>query len=214
VILFLLLSSFDLCAASSLQDVAPKLKADAQYRFESSAKLSKAVEAGAHCDVVLLADDAWASWLAERKLVHTPVIFASNRLVIAVPKGAKPLTPDDLVNVSKVALAGEAVPAGRYAKAALAPQWNTISKKIIRAENVRMALQWVARKEADAGIVYATDVRSEPLVIAVYTFPVSTHPKINLTAAATSAAGDAFVTFLRTPGAQKVLSDFGFLIDP
>lgn len=220
----------EICAASSFTDVLPtlameaaklrthdaaKLPADApaKLRFDSSSKLAKLVEAGAPCDVVLLADDVWAKWLADKKLVRTPVVFASNRLVAIVPKDAPPLTaPAELAKAERLALAGENVPAGRYARAALAHH-AVVAKKIVRADNVRTVLAWVARGEANAGIVYATDARVEPKVRVAFVFGPEAHPKIQLTAAALSDAGGSFVAFLESQAARHILIDAGFL-DP
>jgi molybdate transport system substrate-binding protein len=214
----LLVGAIDLCAASSLTDVLPKLaaaqKAEATFRFESSAKIAKMLEAGAPCDAVLLADDAWAAWLEEKHLVQRHVIFASNRLVVVVPANKKSISdPAGLAAVERLALAGEAVPAGRYAKAALEHHalWPALAKKVVRADNVRMALAWVARGEADAAIVYSTDARSEPKVKVAFTFAEDAHPKIALTAAAVHPRGEAFVTFLTGDAAQAVLRAAGFL---
>ena len=74
----------------------------------------------------------------------------------------------------------DAVPAGKYGKAALEKLgvWDGVKGKVAQAENVRAALLLVARGEAPLGIVYATDAAAEPNVKIVGTFPADTHPPI------------------------------------
>ena len=71
----------------------------------------------------------------------------------------------------------DAVPAGKYGKAALEKlgAWDGVRDKIAQAESVRAALVLVARGEAPLGIVYATDAKADPKVKVLDTFPESTH---------------------------------------
>src|SRR5258708_25069991 len=96
----------------------------------------------------------------------------------------------------------DAVPAGRYAKAALTQLgvWQTVAGRIAAAENVRAALLLVARGEATLGIVYRTDAAAEPAVRIVGTFPAHSHPPIVYPTALTLSATDdpsAFASYLR-----------------
>ena len=104
-----------------------------------------------------------------------------NKIVLIAPKDSKTttlaITGGDLAK----ALAGgklsmgnvDAVPAGKYGKAALEKlgAWNSVKDSIAQAENVRAALLLVARGEAPLGIVYSTDAAAEPGVKVVATFP-------------------------------------------
>ena len=74
----------------------------------------------------------------------------------------------------------DAVPAGKYGKAALEKlgAWTSVKDSIAQAENVRAALVLVARGEAPLGIVYSTDAAAEPGVKIVATFPEDSHPPI------------------------------------
>ena len=85
----------------------------------------------------------------------------------------------------------KAVPAGKYAKAALEQlgAWGGVEGKLAQAENVRAALALVARGEAPLGIVYKTDAASDPSVKIVGTFPADSHPPIIYPAALTEAGG-------------------------
>ena len=79
----------------------------------------------------------------------------------------------------------DAVPAGKYGKAALEKlgAWTAVKDSIAQAENVRAALLLVARGEAPLGIVYSTDAAAEPGVRIVATFPAESHPPITYPAA-------------------------------
>jgi molybdate transport system substrate-binding protein len=107
------------------------------------------------------------------------------------------------------------VPAGKYAREALTKLgvWDTVSRKIAAAENVRAALMLVSRGESPLGIVYRTDALADPEVAIVDTFPEATHSPIvypvALTATASAAAGKV-LEFLKTPAARAVFYKHGF----
>src|SRR5258706_11798115 len=95
---------------------------------------------------------------------------------------------------AKLAMANvDAVPAGKYGKAALATlgAWDGVKDKVAQAENVRAALLLVARGEAPFGIVYSTDAAAEPNVRIVGAFPEGSHPPIVYPAAVTRDAKSA-----------------------
>ncbi|MFM6276745.1 MAG: molybdate ABC transporter substrate-binding protein, partial [Dolichospermum sp.] len=110
-----------------------------------------------------------------------------------------------------------AVPAGRYAKAALTSLgvWDQVADKTVQTENVRATLAFVARGEAPLGIVYQTDAISEAKVRVLDVFPVTTHAPIIYPAAlikgSTAPAGPAFLSFLRSAAALKYLASSGFV---
>jgi molybdate transport system substrate-binding protein len=107
---------------------------------------------------------------------------------------------DALGATGRLAIADPAsVPAGRYAKAALLSlgAWGEVEGRIVAAENVRMALRFVARGEAPLGVVYATDARAEPKVRVVGEFPAASHPPIVYPAALTTGARAAAAPFLQ-----------------
>ena len=94
--------------------------------------------------------------------------------------------------------------------------WDSVSGKLAQAENVRTALQYVARGETPFGIVYDTDAKVEPKVRIVGLFPDGSHPKIVYPAAvvASSKNPDAakFLAFMRTPKAAAVFRKYGFTV--
>lgn len=191
--------------------------------FESSAKLAKQIEAGVPADLFFSADAGWMDTLAQGQHLDaaTRVDLLGNRLVAVVPQDS-PLalhSPADLSlpALTRLALAGEAVPAGRYARAALvhAGVYEAVQARVIPGDNVRAVLSWVAAGEADAGVVYATDARVEPRVKLAFVFPADSHPPIVYPAAVLRGSGDpaqarAFLEFCQSPSGQAVFERAGF----
>ena len=112
----------------------------------------------------------------------------------------------------------DAVPAGKYGKAALEKLgvWESVSGKVAQAENVRAALLLVSRGEAPAGIVYQTDAAADPNVKIIGTFPEDTHPPIvypiALTANATNPDAAAFLAYIKSAKARPLFEAQGFTV--
>jgi molybdate transport system substrate-binding protein len=109
----------------------------------------------------------------------------------------------------------DSVPVGKYARAALEKlgAWNTVSGHLVRAENVRAALAYVARGEAPLGIVYQTDAQAEKRVRIVDVFPENTHPPITYPIALTTKAGpeaSRFADFVTSESARRIFRKYGF----
>jgi molybdate transport system substrate-binding protein len=109
----------------------------------------------------------------------------------------------------------DSVPVGKYAQQALQKLgvWDQVARQIARAENVRAALAYVARKEAPLGIVYRTDALAESKVRIVAEFPGDTHQPIIYPVALTThdgAQARQFLDFLRTRPAADVFRKYGF----
>jgi molybdate transport system substrate-binding protein len=193
--------------------------------FAASSALARQIESGARADVFFPADLEWMDYLASRKLIRgaTRREAVRNRLVLIAPADSKTsvkLAPG--VSLA-AALAGsrlatgdpDSVPVGKYAQAALTKlgAWNQVDARLIRAENVRAALAYVARGEAALGVVYATDARLEPKVRVVDTFPQDSHPPIHYPIAATATAGAEgvrFVEYVTRAAARPVFVKYGF----
>ncbi len=223
-------------AAASLTDVLPEVAeawsahggtASLTFSFDSSSKLIKQVEAGAPADLLFTADSDTMSHVGQLGLLApgTRRDLLGNTLVLVVPATVvtPPATAADLTApaIAHLALAGENVPAGKYARAALesAGVWTSVEPRIVRGDNVRTTLGWIARGEADAGVVYLTDARSEPAVKLAFTFPAASHPPIVYPAAAIAASehveqATAFLSFCASPEATAIFTMAGFTPSP
>ena len=109
------------------------------------------------------------------------------------------------------------MPVGKYAKAALTQLgvWDQVQGKLVRAENVRSALAFVARGEAPFGIVYLTDANIEKKVKLLDAFPEDSHPPIRYPIAAVSRATDndrRFVAFVSSKTAASIFEKYGFTL--
>jgi molybdate transport system substrate-binding protein len=228
-------SSVTIFAASSLKnvlDAAGKATQDAGklklvVALASSSALAKQIEQGAPADVFISADADWMDYLVGKDLVraNTRTVVATNTLVLIAPRSSQTqviLTPGvDLASIlgdGRLAVADvKAVPAGKYAKAALQNMgaWAGVENKLAPAENVRAALALVSRAEAPLGIVYASDANADPTVRIVATFPANSHPAIVYPAAVTKAAASpdaaaAFIAFLKSSQGAELFAAHGF----
>lgn len=212
----------------TLQTVADAYKAKTGTKvvlsFGASSTLARQIEQGAPADIFFSADTDWMDYLQKQNLIDiaSRKTLLGNDLVLIGTLQAKQVAIGPQFKLAqalgngKLALADPAsVPAGKYAKAALTSLgvWNSVSGQVVPAENVRAALEYVARGEAPYGIVYATDARIAPTVRIVGTFPQSSHPPIVYPAALTrTAAGDArgFLAFLAGPEARVIFVKAGF----
>lgn len=201
---------------------------EATISYAASSALAKQIEAGAPADIFISADLDWMTYLTDKKLVDAGgvVKLLGNHLVLIAPAGSQAsiaIAPGfdlaGLVGDGKLALADvKAVPAGKYAKAALETLgvWASVEGKVAQAENVRAALKLVATAEAPAGIVYQTDASAEPKVKVLATFPDDTHPAIIYPAArlasATNPDAAAFLAYLHSKPALDIFRKDGFVI--
>lgn len=152
----------------------------------SSSSLAAQIAAGAPVDLFLSASQSWADTVAKSRAISASRPLLSNRLVLVVPAGnpAQVKEPSDLLSerVTRVALAGEKVPAGVYAGQALSKlellESLDTAGKIARGQDVRSTLGFVARGEAEAGIVYATDTQGVAGVETVHEFDPTLHEPI------------------------------------
>ncbi|MBW8783036.1 MAG: molybdate ABC transporter substrate-binding protein [Novosphingobium sp.] len=222
-------------AAASLQETL-SAAADAWARhghprpaisFAASSALARQIEAGAPADVFVSADEEWMNDVAAKGFVApgTRAPLVSNSLVLVAPAGSRirlaiaphfPLA-QALGPGGRLAMADpDSVPAGKYGKQALVRLgvWPAIAARVVRAENVRAALAFVARGAAPLGIVYGTDARVEPAVRVVGVFPATSHAPIvyPLARLKTSANPEAegFRRFLLSSEARAIFAHFGF----
>jgi molybdate transport system substrate-binding protein len=214
-------------AALMEQDSAPMR---VRYNFAGSQQLAIQLEQGAQADVFASADHRWMDYVRERQLTAgTPKVFAHNRLVAIVPK-SNPGRIHQLQDLSrhgvKLVVGAEAVPVGKYTREMIGrlsqrsgfPQGygdRVLANVVSQEENVKSVVAKVQLGEADAGIVYRSDVtpRVAPS-LTVLEIPedanvVASYPVTVLRASTDPAAASAFVALLLGPEGRPVLARHG-----
>ncbi|WP_329018319.1 molybdate ABC transporter substrate-binding protein [Streptomyces sp. NBC_00690] len=185
------------------------------FSFAGSQELAAQVRQGAPADALVTADTKTMDGLGSD--TGTPTVIAKNRLVIATTEG-NPYKIDDLKDLAdtklKVVLAAPEVPVGRYSKKVLDAQQIKV-KAVSQEPNVRAVLSKVELGEADAGLVYQTDAASAPDKVDAITIPdaqnaIAEYPAATLKTSEHPEAAAAFVAWLSTPAAQKILKEAGF----
>ena len=223
-------------AAASLKDALDEVNVAYQHEnsqetatsYAASSTLAKQIEAAAPADVFISADLDWMDYLAKRNLIkpETRANLLGNRLVLIAPVNS-PLNLAIGPNFSLAQALGNgrlaiadpnAVPAGRYGKAALQSLgvWSTIADRLAPAENVRAALALVARGETPLGIVYQTDAASDKDVKIVGIFPQDTHPPIiypiAVVVSSTNPAALGYLAYLKSRAARPTFEKHGFTV--
>ena len=224
-------------AAASLKNALDEVGAvyaartggEARFSYAASSAIARQIEQGAPAEVYISADSDWMDYLAGKRLI-VPASrrdLLTNHLALIAPAGAKtslkigkgmPLAR--ALGQGRLAVAGPDVPAGKYARASLTALgvWDSVSGKLAQAENVRAALQFVARGESPYGVVYDTDAKAEPRVKIVGLFPDASHPPIiypaALVAGGQNPQAGAFLSFLSGPEAGAVFRKHGFVVLP
>lgn len=196
--------------------------------FAASPALAKQIEEGAPADIFISADLAWMDELERLDLIDKASRrnLLGNTLALIAPAGSG--LKIDLVQGTDflAALGGgrlaigetKAVPAGRYAKAALEwlGIWDALKDRLAEQINVRAALQLVAHGEAPLGIVYGSDAAADASIVAVAIFPESSHPPVVYPVAKVAASHNALATdyldFLSSPEASEVFVRNGFTV--
>jgi len=223
-------------AAASLRESLDKVEqtweagghAKVVVSYAASSALAKQIEQGAPADVFISADNEWMDYLQDRKLVEpaSRFVLVRNALVLIAPANSPLQSLDPGKRAAVLAALGNgrlavaetsSVPAGKYAKQALEKLglWNDVAAHLAQGENVRAALEYVARGDTPLGIVYLSDARAEPRVKVLATFAEKTHGKILYPAARTIAADPkpaaAFLEFLRSKQSVAIFRSAGFV---
>ena len=163
----------DVYAAASLAEVFPQIDATARFSFAGSDELATQIREGAPADVYAAASSKYPQELFEEGLVDEPVTFASNRLVLIVPRdnpAAIESVEDVVQRGTRLVVAAEGVPVGDYTRTVLETLDLTaaLDNVVSNEDDVKGVAGKVALGEADAGFVYATDVTAvEDRVLAV-----------------------------------------------
>ena len=196
-----------------------------RYNFGGSGELSKQIEAGAPVDVFVSAATRQMDELETRGLLvpGSRRVFARNVLVAIQPADSAfdLARPTDLLDprVKRIVIGNpKTVPVGQYTEESLRALglWARLADKLVFAENVRQALDYVARGEVDAGFVYATDVRAragrvkEAFRPTEDTYRPVVYPAAVVTDSKHRALAQAFVELLLSPAGRAVLTRFGF----
>ncbi len=207
-------------AASSLTEVFPEIDPAGTYSFAGSDELATQIREGAKPDVYAAASSKSPSELFDEGLVEKPRVFATNQLVLIVPKdnpaGIETVTDAGRSGV-KLVVAAEGVPAGDYTRKALAAMNATeILDNVVSEENdVKGVVGKVALGEADAGFVYATDAQAVAGDVSVIDLPADAEPEIEYTIAVLQEApnhdaAEAFVARVLSADGRAALERAGF----
>ena len=208
-------------AAASLTDVLPAVDPRPRYGFAGSDQLAFQIQQGAPADVFLAASPKYPELLYKQGLVQKPIQFATNTLVLIVPK-ANPAGIHAVADLTKpgvkIVIGDPSVPVGAYTRTVLANLGISaaVLKNVVSQEtDVRNVLAKVALGEADAGFVYITDAKTVKGKVGVIAIRESAQPHVVYEAAVVKSsphlqAAYRFLTRLIRPAAQQTLERFGF----
>ena len=206
--------------AKAYQAKYPDAKID--LNFAGSGALLQQISKGAPVDVFASADTVTMDKAADYIDPATRQNFVENRLVVIMPKDAKWDGKDlaallDDKALKRIAIAHvENVPVGRYTKGALekAGLWDKLGERNLPTQNVRQSLDYVARGEADAGFVYATDAAIMPdkvkIVLEVPLDKALVYPIAVLKNSKAADESKRFVAFVTGADGQNILQGYGF----
>ncbi len=215
-------------AAASLTDAFTTLgqrfeaghpEANVVFSFAGSSSLAEQVRAGAPADVVATADEATMDRLVAEDLVERPEVFARNRLAIVVARG-DPRAIRSLPDLGRpevtLVLCSVEVPCGALAARVLERAGVDPRPKSYEP-NVKAVVSRVAMGEADAGIVYATDVVAAGGSVAAVEIPpeqnlTTSYPVAAVKAAGAPATARSFVSFVLSEEGRQVLAGAGFSV--
>ena len=209
--------------------MASRPRVTLRYNFGSSGELQKQIEAGAPVDLFISAAERQMDELVKKNLVvsQSRRIFARNVLTVVKPADSKVdiSKPGDLLDarVTKIVVGNpKTVPAGQYAEESLKALriWDRLQPKLVFSENVRQALDYVARGEVDAGFVYTTDAATRAQQVkeafrpAEDTYRPVVYPVAVVAGAKQAALAQAFLDLLVSRDGQAALARFGFQPPP
>jgi molybdate transport system substrate-binding protein len=199
------------------------------FNFGGSGDLARQIEAGAPVDVLASAAQKDMDDIDRKGLVasNSRKNFAGNAVVLIKPADSSlPINSmEDLrrKEVGKIAIGNpKTVPAGRYGEEGLRHHnlWDSVKNKLIFGENVRQVLDYVARGEVDAGLVYSTDAiaRSKEVKV-VMKLPEGSHQPVVypigvIKGTKEESLSRAFVDFVVSTEGQRILRQYGFTAGP
>lgn len=201
------------------------------FNFAGSQQLAAQLEQGARADVFASADERWMTYAREKSLIEgEPVIFIHNSLVVIYPR-TNPARINRLTDLSrrgiKLVLAADAVPAGRYSRdmlqslsraAGFPADYATrvLGNVVSNEENVKGVVAKVQLGEADAGVVYRSDITTDVArFVSVLEIPrghnvIASYPIAVVKGSASPAVARRFIDFVRSAQGQQILQRHGF----
>ncbi len=208
-------------AAASLTKVFPEIDPNAKYSFGGSGALETDIEQGAPADVFAAASPKQPAALLAKGLVDKPVEFATNTLVLIVPKSnpAHIKSVNDITRPGvKLVICNATVPCGDYARTAFANLGITsaaMKNVVSQTTDVTQTVAEVALGQADAGFVYITDADAAKGKVAVIRLPAKAKPGAQdyiavVKSSKNQAAAKAFVATVLSPAGQAKLKAAGF----
>jgi molybdate transport system substrate-binding protein len=208
-------------AAASLTDVLPKVSPSSRYQFAGSNQLALQLTRGAPADAFASASPVYTQQLFRDGLVERPRTFATNSLVLAVPRSnpAKIRSVFDLAKRPKLKLvvAGKKVPIGLYTREVLQrlSLLRVLRNAVSQEPDVKGIVGKLALGEADAGFVYATDVRAASSRLIAIPLPQRSQPTVRYEVAVVKESGNRegaleFVADLLSTDGRRELRRAGF----
>jgi len=198
-----------------------------QFNFGASGDLARQIVGGAPVDVFASAGLKEMDELDRKGLTApgTRVNFAGNTVVLAIPTASTLRLEafSDLTRkeVKKIAIGNpQTVPAGRYAEQVLRglKLWETLKDKLVFAENVRQVLDYVARGEVDAGLVYATDALARTRELKKFlpapegSYQPVVYPIAAVKGSKNEGLARAFIAGVLSPAGKHILQRYGLKI--
>jgi molybdate transport system substrate-binding protein len=208
-------------AAASLTEVLPKVSPSSRYQFAGSNQLALQISRGAPADVFASASPVYTQQLFRDGRLEKPRTFAANSLVLAVPRSnpAKIRSVSDLAKRPrlKLVVAGEKVPIGLYTREVLKrlALLRVLRKAVSQEPDVKGIVGKLALGEADAGFVYATDVRGASSRLIAIPLPKRSQPTVRYEVAIVKGTDDResaleFVADLLSTDGRAALKKAGF----
>ena len=218
-------SALKVSAAASLKQALPAYEPGASYSFAGSDELAAQIRAGARPDVFAAANTKLPQQLYAAGLVEKPVVFATNRLVLAVPKGSAIRSLADLAKPGTTIAAGSAsVPVGSYTREVLgkldpAQRRATLANIRSNEPDVAGVVGKLTQGAVDAGFVYVTDVKATEGKLTAIELPARLEPAVAYGAAVVKGSGNEqaakdYVDGLLTGSGAAALRDAGFGAPP
>lgn len=218
-------SQLNVYAAASLTETFPRIDKKPKYNFAGSNQLAQQIRQGAPADVFAAASPKDPTALYNEGLIEKPVVFAYNKLVVIVPKS----NPGRITSVyhlqrpgTKVVIGQVGLPIGDYTRLILKNLG--ISKAVLKnvksnEPDVKSIVGKVVLGEADAGIVYRTDVNPVSAKVSFFRFPTWSQPPVRYLIAVVKSSNNkpaarAFVKRVIGPIGRGNLSGAGFGLPP